>query len=477
MVYKYMKLPKEFLEKMNKLLGDEEYEKFCESFSRPRNFGLRINTLKVSVEEFLKISPFRLEPVLWTRDGFYYPLDANPAKHPYYYAGLYYIQEPSAMLPAEVLDAKPGERVLDLCAAPGGKTVQIAACMKGKGILVANDVNAERIKALVKNIELCGVKNSIVTNETPKRLARKFAHYFDKILVDAPCSGEGMFRRDEDARRNWEKYRCESIAMTQLDIMMDADMMLKPGGSLVYSTCTFSPEENEMIISEFLNRYKHYELVEIPKVHGIESGRPAWGGNIDDLSKTARVWPHKAKGEGHFVALLLKKQYSENQPDTAYLPAKQAHTGEKRISEPQLNLFRSFANEYLNADIDKAFDKGLEGSFIIGGKNLYFLPEGLPDLEGIKVAKFGWFLGEFTHDKFEPSHAMAMALKKEEIKKAIDFSPDSKEILSYLKGETLMCDEPGGLTAICVDGYMVGWAKKQGGILKNMYPKGWRMMR
>ncbi|MCX7920442.1 MAG: RsmB/NOP family class I SAM-dependent RNA methyltransferase [Clostridia bacterium] len=451
-----MKLPVEFLDKMKNLLGEEEYKQFLKSYEEPRYYGLRVNTLKTSVEEFLKISPFQLEPVPWTRDGFYYREGEAPGRHPYYYAGLYYIQEPSAMLPGAVINAQPGERILDLCAAPGGKTVQIAAAMKGKGILVSNDISSDRVKALVKNIELCGIKNAVVTNETPDRLARNFGGYFDKILVDAPCSGEGMFRKDEESARSWEKYKCEKCCGMQWDILTNVDKMLKPGGCFVYSTCTFSPEEDEMMIARFLEAHNNYEFVEIPKVGGVESGRPEWADGNVEFTKTARLWPHKLRGEGHFVAMLRKKG-----------EAKTEKTSKLCTTKAQA-AFYSFCAENLNINI--------EGCFEMKGNNLYCLPEAAPDLSGLKVAKFGWYLGEFVRDKFEPSHSMVISLKKEEVKNVIDFSAGSREIASYLKGETLIIEGKKGLTCICVDGFTLGWAKQTGDMLKNMYPKGWRKM-
>jgi len=487
-----MKLPAEFLEKMRKLLGDREYGEFIESYNKPRYYGLRVNTLKVSVEDFLKISPFELEKIPWAHDGFYYKEGESPGKHPYYHAGLYYIQEPSAMLPAAVLNPQPGEHVLDLCAAPGGKSVQIAAGMKGKGILVANDINSDRVKALVKNLELCGVRNAIVTNESPDRLASSFAGYFDKILVDAPCSGEGMFRKDEDAVRSWQKYKCDACAGMQREILKSVDKMLKAGGYLVYSTCTFSPEEDEQAISDFLLENDNYEIMEIPKFSGIEGGKPEWSDGNEELSKTARLWPHKVKGEGHFVALLRKKdacyyegmdsvsqkkdgEYEEDPKTTKAIktaknlknPKSAKYTGD--IADEFLKkAFDDFLNENLNISID--------GYFIQKGNNLYSLPEEPPDLDGIKVAKFGWYLGEFIRNKFEPSHSLAVSLKKDDIKNTMDFSPESREITGYLRGETVMTGGRKGLTAVCVNGYTLGWAKQMGDMLKNLYPKGWRRM-
>jgi len=469
---KYMKLPMEFLDKMRGLLGESEFDEFLKSYEMPRYNGLRVNTLKIGVEDFLRISPFRLEPIPWTKDGFYYPQSESPGKHPYYYAGLYYIQEPSAMLPGTVIDAKPGEKILDLCAAPGGKTVQIAAGMQGEGLLVANDINSYRVKALVKNIELCGVKNAIVTNESPDKLARNFEGFFDKVLVDAPCSGEGMFRKDEDAVRSWEKFKCEKCAGMQWDILKNVDRLLKPGGVVVYSTCTFSPEENEKMIDMFLKQHGDYELLEIPKIAGMEGGRPEWADNNTDMAKTARLWPHRLKGEGHFVAKMRKRLKEEKDIDRGTLKkGKDVPTSkEKEMSEmsEHIEAFKAFCRDNLNI--------GIDGHFAVKGNNLYCLPVEYPDLSGIKVAKFGWYLGEFSGRRFEPSHSMAIALSRDDFKNVMDIESGSGDVIRYLKGETLMAESPKGYTVVCVDGYTLGWGKQMGGMLKNLYPKGWRKM-
>lgn len=456
-----MKLPVEFLDKIKNLLDANEYEDFIKSYELPRHYGLRVNTLKISVEEFLKISPFKLEPIPWTCDGFYYNEGENPGKHPYYHAGLYYIQEPSAMLPGAIIDAKPGEHILDLCAAPGGKTVQIAAGMKGKGLLVANDINSDRVKALVKNVELCGVANAVVTNDSPQNLSRKFNHFFDKILIDAPCSGEGMFRKDEDAAKSWGKYKCDLCSGMQRDILGYVDGMLKPGGYLVYSTCTFSPEENEQMIASFLENHHDYELIEVPKTGGIADGRPQWADNNSELKKTARLWPHNLKGEGHFVAMLHKKE-------SAY---KVFESFDKTVisgSNEVLESFRNFERDNLHIS--------LNDHFIVKGSNLYSLPVKLPDLSGIKVAKFGRYVGEALKGRFEPSHSFVLSLCKDELKNVLNFDSNSSEVIKYLKGETLIIEGEKGYVGVLVDGCTLGWAKQTGEILKNLYPKGWRKM-
>ncbi len=456
-----MKLPPEFLRKMEALLGQNEYEEFFETYGQPRHYGLRVNTLKISVEELLKISPFKLESIPWAPDGFYYPEGESPGRHPFYHAGLYYIQEPSAMLPGHILGALPGERVLDLCAAPGGKTVQIAAGMKGRGLLVANDISADRVKALVKNIELCGVRNAMVLNEAPEKLADRFAGWFDRVLVDAPCSGEGMFRKDEDAARSWESFKCEVCSGMQRSILQSAGRLLKPGGILVYSTCTFSPEEDEVMIAEFLNNNDCYEVVNIDKTGGMEDGRPEWADCNPALAGTARLWPHRVRGEGHFAAMLRKKGEPPEPPHKSDAAAQPVYgdlpPSYLRFAEQNLNILPG-------------------GCYFRKGRNLYALPEAPPDLDGLKVAKFGWFLGELDGERFEPSHSLAAALGKGDFKRTTDFEPDSREVRSYLKGETLLVDGEKGLTGICAGGYSLGWAKQTGDMLKNLYPKGWRKM-
>jgi NOL1/NOP2/sun family putative RNA methylase len=462
-----MKLPEEFLNKMKIFLGEEEYKKFKLSYDRPRNFGIRVNTLKIDIEKFLEIIPFKLERIPWTKDGYYYEENERPGKHPYYYSGLFYIQEPSAMYPALVLDAKPGEYILDLCAAPGGKTAQIAAGMKGLGLLVSNDPNPQRIKALVKNIELLGIKNTLVTNEFPEKLSLKFTEYFDKILVDAPCSGEGMFRKDENAIKNWDLKKCEDYVKVQEKLLEYAHVMLKPGGRLVYSTCTFSPEENEGVLASFLKKHKDYRTIEIPLTKGIEKNKT--------LTNTVRLWPHKVRGEGHFAALLQKRNSNcktvidrkqEILQDIIDLPKKE---------HEEHGLFSEFVSKNLNVKI--------EGRIVLRGNSLYHIPVSLPNLDGIKVAKYGWHLGRFLKGTrnikniFEPSQSMITALEKNDLKHSINLDSRSLEAVKYLKGETLIIGGEKGYVGVCIDGFTVGWAKQMGNMLKNLYPKGWRKIR
>ncbi len=333
-----VQLPPQFLERMEQLLG-EQFPSFVQSYEQSPHAGLRVNTLKISNEQFRSKTPFELRPIPWCETGYYLNPEARPGKHPYYYSGLYYIQEPSAMSPVEALQVKPGDRVLDLCAAPGGKSTQIAAALQGQGLLITNDLSAERTRALAKNMELAGVRNAIILNETPDRIAAKFEGFFDKILVDAPCSGEGMFRKDEDAARQWLNHSVERCSIMQRDILQTVARMLAPGGRIVYSTCTFAPEENERSIAVFLQQHPDFKVT-LPAGHQhFERGQSKWAARVEQelaagnsvlnemaaqdeplseevLSQTdhtVRLWPHLLEGEGHYIAVL--DHTGEPEPD------------------------------------------------------------------------------------------------------------------------------------------------------------------
>ncbi len=456
-----IKLPEEFIKKMQNLLL-HEWNDLLDTWQYLPYQGLRVNNLKISVEDFLNAGIFALQKIPWTDNGFYYNYGTRPAKHPYYQAGLYYLQEPSAMAPAACLDVKPGEKVLDLCAAPGGKSTQLATMLQGEGLLVSNDLSKERVKALVWNLEHWGTVNTVVTNEEPAKLADRFSNFFDKILVDAPCSGEGMFRKDMKAAKSWTGYNNEMCSTLQTEILSTAAKMLKPGGKLLYSTCTFSPEEDEQVIIKFLEDHPDYFLCELPVYPGWDTGRTEWVDNrnkrAQDLVKTRRLWPHKIKGEGHYLALFQKddKVIIEQQNNLTW-------TENKKI-----DTLATFMAENLT--------KPIEGNLIQQGNYVYRVPEGMPSLQGLKVARPGWFLGILKNKRFEPSQALAMGLTIKDVKRSIQFSLEDKDVKRYLKGETLLVEGPKGWTLVCLEKYPLGWAKQTTDNLKNYYPPGWRLL-
>ena len=452
-----MKLPQEFEKRMCRMLEDE-YPAFQLSYSQKSEQALRVNPAKAG-QEFLEKVPFSLSPVPWAKEGYYYTAEDTPGKHPYHEAGVYYIQEPSAMAPAEYLDARSGERILDLCAAPGGKSTQIGAKMQGKGILICNEIHPARAKILSENIERMGICNAIVTNETPERLSEVFEMYFDKILVDAPCSGEGMFRKSETARTEWSPENVSQCAARQDDILACAAKMLKPGGRLVYSTCTFAPEENEGSISRFLERFPEYEILPVQKAEGMTGGNPDWyEGAAEHIEDTIRLFPHKLKGEGHYLAV-LKKMGSEN--DSAF-PCWE----EKGASKEECKEYLKFGKENL-----KELPEGIYLSF---GDQLYLAPKGTPSLKGLKVLRPGLHLGTNKKNRFEPSHALALYLNRNMVCHSMDFASDSREIMAYLDGQAIPAEGEKGWYLITTDGYSIGWGKLAGGMMKNHYPKGLR---
>lgn len=427
-------LPEAFLQRMEAQLGSE-YPAFLESLERPRAVALRFNPMKGE----RPVLPFVGAPVPWEPEGFYYDPETRPGLHVYHEAGVYYLQEASAMAPVALLDPKPGERVCDLCAAPGGKTTQIAGRMLGRGFLVCNEINPKRAKILSRNIERMGVANALVTNEHPETLASRFPGFFDRVLVDAPCSGEGMFRKEEAAVTDWSQETVQMCARRQREILDSATRLVRPGGRLVYSTCTFAPEEDEETVAAFLKAHPEFtpEPVEAP-----------WF--VPGENASYRMWPHKLLGEGHFAAVLRKTQ-----GESGEVPACPGGKCPK--------AWESFAKE-----LDITLPEGKAVSF---GQSLYWAPTELPELNRLKVLRPGLELGTERKGRFEPAHALALWLKTCAITES--FPPESPEMKAYLHGDVV----PSGKKGWCLvqaGGYAIGWGKGDGSVLKNHYPKGLR---
>ena len=486
-----IKLPDEFKTRMEGLLGDE-YEVYERCFDEKHRGGLRVNTLKLTPDEMEKISPYEIRRVPFIPNGFYYNESEQPARHPYYFGGLYYIQEPSAMTPASLLPVQPGDKVLDLCAAPGGKSTELAARLCQEGLLVANDISNSRAKALLKNIELFGVRNAVVISEAPAKLADSFLGYFDKILVDAPCSGEGMFRKSPAIIKNWEQYGVDYYNKLQKEILPFAIKMLKPGGYLLYSTCTFSPEENEGTVQFVRNNYPEMKVVpaipdsvsdevykELSKedkdrinemkqrsnvsYEGFSFGRPEWVEDGDDeLKQCIRLWPHKLEGEGHFVTLFKKIGIDE----VAKTPFS--------VNPKEQKLITQEASEFLN-QLHFPIDYS---RITVREDRLFLLPEGIADLKGLRVLRSGLLLGEMKKNRFEPSQALASSLKMSDYDNCYNMDVDDEDVIRYLKCEAITIKKPckDGWVLICVNGYPLGWGKYNKGNFKNKYLPGWRWM-
>lgn len=446
-------LPELYLQRMAELLGSE-YPAFAASYGGHRVDGLRVNELKINPKALVDSLPIDSSSVKWCPSGFIIPSDTALSHHPYHAAGLYYLQEPSAMAVAQVLAPQPGDRVLDLCAAPGGKATHIASLMGNRGLLVANDLHPGRVQALAENLERWGAMNAVIFNETPDRLARRFPAFFDRVLVDAPCSGEGMFRRRESASVHWSVEHVRGCAMRQREILASAARMVRPGGWLCYATCTFSPEENEGVVTSFLYSHPDFELVASPRYPGFDRGHPEWVETSQPLERAVRLWPHRAPGEGHFIALMQWVNGEATPPERAR-PADLPSTTSELLSD--------FCRDVLTVRI--------EGQLILRGTRLYCPPLDLPDLSGLRAVRPGWWLGRVRRGRFEPSHALAMALRPQEARLTLDLSVDGTEVYAYLRGNPLRSPGEDGWLLVTVDGHPLGWGKRVRGVVKNHYPR------
>lgn len=465
-------LPGAFAERMRRFLG-RDYEAFEASYSQGRQYGLRRNLLKGTEEEFIRVMPFPLEKISWAREGYYYDAAALPGRHVFHEAGAYYIQEPSAMAAVEVLAPKPGERILDLCAAPGGKSTQIAGRMQGQGLLVSNEVIGERARVLSQNVERMGVAGCVVCSEKPERMAALFPAFFDRVLVDAPCSGEGMFRKEEAAREEWSPETVRMCAERQALILEEAAKTVRPGGVLVYSTCTFSPEENEGTVSAFLRTHEEYTIEETELESSLSPGRADWIGEpAEGIVHTLRIWPHLLRGEGHYIARLRKRG---NVAGGLWEPAEQRRsaekgpwqvTGDKKLCK----LIEDFLREEL--EIGDMWMARHPGRLIRFGEQIYLVPEEMISLAGMKVLRPGLQLATEKKNRFEPAHALALSLLPGDSGRVCGLS--EQEAAAFLRGESIACGERRGWTVLSYEGYTLGFGKASGGQMKNHYPKGLR---
>lgn len=514
---------------MKRMLGDE-YPKWRGSYDLPQVSGLRINPMKISSEEFEGIVPFHVERIPWAGNGYFYPPDVRPAQHPYYHAGLYYLQEPSAMTPADRLPVSAGDRVLDLCAAPGGKSTQLAAKLweadrteksgdspaqplSQSGVLVANEVSNARARALLRNLELFGARNFLVTNERPDRLSGVFPLYFDKILIDAPCSGEGMFRKQPEVAAAWSPAKVRELSKLQRQILEEGFRMLKPGGLLMYSTCTFSPAENEGNIAEFLIRHPEMEILEISPYSGFSPGRPDWAEEElvtsekergleaeklsgfrekirTDIPKCVRIWPHRMRGEGHFLSLMKKRAEGCGPPvpsgeGPGFSSGVLAGAGKKKDKKKRREAVP--AKEDLSSF--RAFLKEMKirlpaGSIEARGGRVYLMPAFPAAAMQLKFLRSGVYLGDLKKNRFEPSQPFALLLSAEDCGKCVIFPADDPRLSAFLRGESLRIpQETGGNRRLSVspgwnlvlaDRFPVGWGRFSADILKNRIPVSWR---
>lgn len=458
-----MQFPQDFEQRMKQLLG-EEYTTFLDGYKLPLRRGLRVNTTKISVADFSAVFAHALTSSPFAEDCFYVDEDFKAGKDPLHHAGAYYMQEPSAASAVAVLDPQPGEWVLDLCAAPGGKSTQIASALNGDGLLWSNEYVPARARILQQNIERWGVRNSVISNQDTGILCDGLNGMFDAVLVDAPCSGEGMFRKEPQALTEWSMENIRLCASRQQEILNNAAKAVRPGGRLVYSTCTFAPEENEGVIAHFLVEHPDFVLEPIQVSWGcqgfssdvIRSFCPDVHTEAD-LTGCRRIFPQHG-GEGHFIALLR-------------------HTGESLPHHPiytphQKDVWRQTAEE-LYGD---CFRDAYNGHLVTFGDQVRLLPLHMPSTHGLGVLAAGTAMAMVCKNRLEPHHSIFIAARAQDCRQTIDLAPDDPLLTAYLHGEEIPCSTGKGWTAVCVAGMPVGFGKASNGKLKNRYPKGLRLL-
>jgi NOL1/NOP2/sun family putative RNA methylase len=453
-----VKLPEAFVEKYTQLLGDEAPD-FLASFDLPAHSGYRVNPLRPDAVRAANPGDARIN---YSPNGYVGKVDGNGIAH---VSGYVYSQEPSAQLVGAVADAQPGMRVLDLCAAPGGKSTYLAGAMANQGVLVSNEINLGRARILASNIERWGARNVIVTNNDPASLAKALPEFFDLILVDAPCSGEGMFRKDPDAVQYWDSDYPARCADRQREIVTEAVKMLAPGGSLVYSTCTFAPEEDEQMVSWMLANTE-LQVTPITKLAGMSDARPEWGNGDPNIAGAVRLWPHKQLGEGHFVARLhLPATTAAAQPARKAKKSRSKHA-RSALTRDQQSEWTQWQQQNLTTPIS--------GELVLMGEQLYARPANLPAMSGARVLRPGLHLGTFKKNRFEPSHSLATALPTAAFKLHQDV--DAADFKKYRHGETLSTDLAGKGTILLTSADMpFAIGRLVNGTIKNLYPKGLRV--
>lgn len=457
-----MKLPSEFIKKYQHLLGAEA-PAFLASFDEDSQSGFRINPLKAKPTAALATATGRVD---YVPTGYRGSVSGKSLDHA---AGAVYSQEPSAMYVGEVVDPQPGERVLDLCAAPGGKTTHLIAKMRDQGLLVANEIFCKRALVLAQNLERWGTRSTVVVNESPATLEKQFPQSFDRVLVDAPCSGEGMFRKEPAGMEYWTPDYPRECANRQRKILASAMKMLKPGGTLVYSTCTFAPEEDEQNAAWLLANYPDLAMLAVKKYPGMDSGRPDWADGNPELAKAVRLFPHHLKGEGHFIAKFKRAASGKINTDRHRRPKKKSdkhRNKHDRLTREEEKLFRDFC-QWLMPDYQAHH-------LVKFGDQLYDLPAGLESLAGLKILRPGLHLGTFKKRRFEPSLALALVMRPGDTSREIELTP--AQWRRYVHGDVLasQASNGNGWYLLTCQGLSCGFGKLVNGTVKNFYPKGLR---
>lgn len=443
-------LPDEFVDRMKALLGDE-FDAFYSELNNPNIKGYRVNTIKAKGNDLSLLGD---EKIPYTENGYYLTYE-KAGNHPYHHSGGVYIQEPAAMMPCESVDISPHWAVLDMCAAPGGKSTKIAEKLGEKGVLVSNEISMSRCKVLTGNIERMGIKNAVVTSLDSGKIAELFPNRFDLIIVDAPCSGEGMFRKEQAAIDDWSIENVKSCALRQRQILENAAKCLKDGGIIVYSTCTFSTEENEETVDYFLKEHPDFRLQKpLEKVMAYSSpGVDFEGCTTENINYCRRLYPHKNRGEGQFFAVLKNT-----------LPRNESYSAAKNKKDKLPEVVTDFLKSTL-----REFDE--QNFYVKGDKVTYFAPDFAFDTD--KAYTYGVTVGEIKKNYILPHHQFFSCFGKDFLRK-VDFAADSYDISRYLLGDTVDCNLKNGWAVVTVDGMPLGGIKVSDGVGKNHYPKGLR---